>query len=92
MGQDFDPRAAAASLAAEAAVLEARIRILQEALDDVGTRIKRSAERLRLLRERSRPESGRTPEEHPPTPARPALPDPESPYGRPDRPAPCPHC
>ncbi|MDQ0605334.1 hypothetical protein QF037_009679 [Streptomyces canus] len=89
MDQDFDPRVAAASLAAEAAVLEAQIRILQEALDDVGTRIERSAERLRLLRERSRPESGRTPEEHPPTTARPALPDPESPYG--DRPAPCPH-
>ena len=67
MGQDLDPPAAGVFLTAEAALLEARLRILQEALDDVGTRIERSAERLRRLREQSPWESGRAREE-PPTP------------------------
>ncbi|MER5602521.1 hypothetical protein [Streptomyces sp. NPDC002265] len=90
MSQDLDPHAAGVFLTAEAALLEARIRILQEAIDDVGTRIERSAERLRRLREQSQWESGRTPEE-PPTTADPALPDPESRHERPERSAPCPH-
>ncbi|MGY5051543.1 hypothetical protein ACWDE0_39055 [Streptomyces sp. 900105755] len=90
MGQDLDPRAVGVFLTAEAALLEARIRILQEAIDDVSTRIERSAERLRRLREQPRGESGRTPEE-PPTTADPTLPGPESRHERPERSAPCPH-
>jgi len=88
MGQDLDPRAAGVSLAAEAALLEARIRILQEAIDDVGTRIQRSAERLRRLREQSRPESGRTSGQHPPTTAGHAVPAPDSRHERLERLAP----
>jgi hypothetical protein len=60
MGQDFDPRAASVHLAAEAAVLEARMRILQEALDDVGARIQQSLERLHRLRERALPATEQT--------------------------------
>ncbi|WP_159401431.1 hypothetical protein [Streptomyces maremycinicus] len=90
MGQDLGPHAACVFLTAEAALLEARIRILQEAIDDVGTRIERSAERLRRIREQSQWESGRTPGEPPPT-ADPALPDPGHRHERHDRSAPCPH-
>jgi hypothetical protein len=45
----FDPAAASVSLAAEAALLEARIRLLQEAIDTVDARIKAASDALRLL-------------------------------------------
>ncbi|WP_053851820.1 hypothetical protein [Streptomyces sp. NRRL B-24085] len=90
MGQDLDPRTVGVFLTAEAALLEARIRILQEAIDDVGTRIERSAERLRRLREQCPGESDRMPEELPTTVLL-ALPDPESRHQGPERSAPCPH-
>ncbi|MFJ8107677.1 hypothetical protein [Streptomyces sp. NPDC096132] len=48
--QHFDPAAAGVSLAAEAALLEARLRLLQEAIDTVDARIRATSEALRRLR------------------------------------------
>lgn len=48
--QQTDPAAASVSLAAEAAVLEARLRMLREALDGVDTRIEEVSEALRRVR------------------------------------------
>ncbi|GAA3830079.1 hypothetical protein [Streptomyces chiangmaiensis] len=44
-----DPAAASASLAAEAALLEARLRMLQEAIDTVDARIEAIHDALRHL-------------------------------------------
>ncbi|MGY4923637.1 hypothetical protein [Streptomyces sp. 900105755] len=86
MGQDLDPRATGVFLTAEAALLEARIRILQEAIDEVSTRIERSTKRLRRLREQShgnpaeRPRN-RRPRPIPPSPTRsPVTNDPSAPH------------
>ncbi|MFE0453675.1 hypothetical protein ACFW2D_20725 [Streptomyces sp. NPDC058914] len=48
-----DPAAASVSLAAEAAVLESRLRLLQEAIDTVDARIEAVSDALRLLRHAS---------------------------------------
>ncbi len=48
-----DPAAASVSLAAEAALLEARLRLLQEAIDTVDARIKTVSDTLHLLRRTS---------------------------------------
>lgn len=48
-----DPAAASVSLAAEAALLEARVRLLQEAIDTVDARIEAVSDTLRLLRRTS---------------------------------------
>jgi len=57
MPQDPDqhstPAAASVSLAAEATLLEGRLRLLQEAIDTVDTRIKAVSDTLRLLRRAS---------------------------------------
>lgn len=45
-----DPAAASVSLATEAALLEARLHILQEAIDTVDARINEASDALRLLR------------------------------------------
>jgi hypothetical protein len=45
-----DPAAAIASLATEAALLEARLRLLREAIDTVDARIDAVSETLRKLR------------------------------------------
>ncbi|MCX4706395.1 hypothetical protein [Streptomyces sp. NBC_01373] len=47
--QHSDPAAASVSLAAEAALLEARVRMLQEALETVDARIEAVSETLRQL-------------------------------------------
>lgn len=49
-GEHSDPAAANVSLATEAALLEARLHILQEAFDTVDARIKEAFDALRLLR------------------------------------------
>jgi prefoldin subunit 5 len=49
----FDPAAASVSLAAEAALLEARIHLLQEEIDTVDARIEVVSDALRLLRRTS---------------------------------------
>lgn len=51
--QHSDPAAAGVFLAAEAAVLEARLRLLQEAIDTVDARIEEVSDTLRLLRDRA---------------------------------------
>ncbi|WP_264349546.1 hypothetical protein [Streptomyces milbemycinicus] len=48
--QHSDPAAACVSLAAEAALLEARLQMLQEAIDTVDTRIKSVSDALRHTR------------------------------------------
>ncbi|MFF4353565.1 hypothetical protein [Streptomyces sp. NPDC001530] len=48
-----DPAASSVSLAAEAALLEARVRLLQEEIDTVDARIKAVSDALRLLRRTS---------------------------------------
>jgi hypothetical protein len=45
-----DPAAATASLAAEAALLEGRLRMLREAIDTVDARIDAVSETLKMLR------------------------------------------
>jgi hypothetical protein len=45
-----DAAATSVYLAAESAVLEARVRMLQSTLDTVDTRIRQTSERLRRLR------------------------------------------
>ncbi|MFG3092882.1 hypothetical protein ACGGAI_35280 [Streptomyces antibioticus] len=51
--QPCDPAAAAVALAAEAAVFEARSRMLHEAIDALDTRIKAMSETLNRLRSAS---------------------------------------
>lgn len=50
-----DPAAALVSLATEAALLEARLRMLREAIDTVDARIKAVTDSLRLLHRASPP-------------------------------------
>ncbi|MGW0209399.1 hypothetical protein ACWDZ8_27585 [Streptomyces sp. NPDC003233] len=45
-----DPAVTSVSLAAEAALLEARVRMLQEQIDETDVRIKALSDTLRLLR------------------------------------------
>ncbi|MGW2049829.1 hypothetical protein ACWCPF_32285 [Streptomyces sp. NPDC001858] len=47
--QPFDPAADCVALATEAALLEARIRLLREAIDTVDARIRAASEALRVL-------------------------------------------
>ncbi|MEV0227267.1 hypothetical protein [Streptomyces sp. NPDC050704] len=56
--QHPDPATASVSLAAEAALLEARLRMLQEALDTVDARIEAVSETLRQLRRATPPGAG----------------------------------
>lgn len=51
--QHSDPTAASVSLAAEATLLECRLRLLQEEIDTVDARIKAVSDALRLLRRTS---------------------------------------
>ncbi|MGW2934475.1 hypothetical protein ACWGQ5_22725 [Streptomyces sp. NPDC055722] len=53
-----DPAAASASLAAEAALLEARMRMIQEAIDTVDARIEAIGDALRRLHTMSHTPAG----------------------------------
>ncbi|WP_371101711.1 hypothetical protein [Streptomyces sp. PU_AKi4] len=53
--EEPDPVAAAATLAAEAAVLEARLRVLRETLGAVDARIEAVSDALRRLRRTESP-------------------------------------
>ncbi|MEV1068945.1 hypothetical protein [Streptomyces sp. NPDC050263] len=51
--QHSDPAADSVALAAEAALLEARLRLLREAIDVVDARIRAASDALRLRRDDS---------------------------------------